>query len=410
MKPEANYAHTHFFDKEFTPEASKQYGAEKVDLEDYKSFFSPLFKNKKKCRLNLFANPDKAMCDLSGELLRKSDSFLLKELNKDSANVGEIIVLPGESIDDLEKRLVHPNIKGFKCYHIFADKEITWNCTIDEYLPESVWQLANERKMCITLHMVKDKALADEENLKYICAMAQKYKDATLILAHAARSFAAWTAIESVEKVKHLENLWFDFSGVCESPAMFQILRKVGVGRCMWGSDFPVCVPRGKAISFADAFYWIYQRDIDNFDSKTVVNNWLKGDYINIHYCQSDDNGRTFGPMIDTGLSGQPGNVIDGKNGTLITVYINRDNTPIIRLAESRDHGKTWKDVLTVYEYEKNTKGKQNNGMNDVWAEMAMFSIGHPFMKRMQDGTIWVYFYNGPATDRTDFCYVQIEE
>ncbi|MBE7025423.1 MAG: hypothetical protein E7408_05155, partial [Ruminococcaceae bacterium] len=41
-------AHTHFFDKEFTPEASKQYGAEKVDLEDYKSFFSPLFKNKKK--------------------------------------------------------------------------------------------------------------------------------------------------------------------------------------------------------------------------------------------------------------------------------------------------------------------------------------------------------------------------
>ena len=30
-----------------------------------------------------------------------------------------------------------------------------------------------------------------------------------------------------------------------------------------------------KTISFADSFYWIYQRDIDNFDSKTVVNNWL---------------------------------------------------------------------------------------------------------------------------------------
>ena len=160
-------------------------------------------------------------------------------------------------------------------------------------------------------------------------------------------------------------------------------------------------------------YYWDQRVDVLN-DGTVADIFWTfdrdKGDYINIHYCQSDDNGRTFGPMIDTGLSGQPGNVINGKDGTLITAYINRDSIPEIRLAESCDHGKTWKDVLSVYEYGKNTKGKQNNGMNDVWAEMAMFSIGHPFIKRMHDGTIWVYFYNGPSTDRTDFCYVQIEE
>ena len=244
-------------------------------MEDYESFFSSIFKNKEKLRLNIFAYPDKAMGDLHGAPLKKSDAFLMKELNKNSANVGEIIVVPGESAEHIEKRLVHPNIKGFKCYHIFADKESTWNCTIDEYLPESAWELADKKKMSITLHMVKDKALADEDNLKYICTMAKKYKDATLILAHAARSFASWTAIESVERVKHLENVWFDFSGVCESPAMFQIMKKAGVGRCMWGSDFPVCVPRGKAISLADTFYWIYQRDVDNFESKTNLRNWL---------------------------------------------------------------------------------------------------------------------------------------
>ena len=30
---------------------------------------------------------------------------------------------------------------------------------------------------------------------------AKKYPDATLILAHAARSFAPWTAIESIDKI-----------------------------------------------------------------------------------------------------------------------------------------------------------------------------------------------------------------
>ena len=160
-------------------------------------------------------------------------------------------------------------------------------------------------------------------------------------------------------------------------------------------------------------YYW--DQRVSVLDNGTVADIfWTfdrnKGDYINIHFCKSDDSGRSFGTMIDTGLTGQPGNVIDGKNGSLLTVYINRDSVPEIRLAESLDGGNTWKDVLTVFTYERNTKGKQNSGMNDVWAEMAAFSIGHPFMERMEDGTIWVYFYNGPTTDRTDFCCVQVED
>ena len=91
-------------------------------------------------------------------------------------------------------------------------------------------------------------------------------------------------------------------------------------------------------------------------------------------------------------------------------MYINREGRPEIRLAESHDRGVTWHDVMTVFVYGKDRATKQNNGMNDVWAEMAAFSVGHPFLTRMQDGSVWVYFYNGPATDRTDFHYVQIAD
>lgn len=270
-------AHAHIYDSEFTPGISGAYAAEKSGVAEYKSFITEMLATPKVLRLNAIPFPDKSMADMSTGNLKKSDAFLLSELEKDKTNVGEIIVLPGERAEDIEKRLTSPAIRGFKCYHVNSKVANTWNCTIDEYLPEGAWEIANKKKMCITLHMVRDKALADEKNMDYICAMAKKYPDAVLILAHAARSFAAWTAIESVEKIKHLENVWFDFSAVCESPAMFQILRKAGVSRCMWGSDFPVCAMRGKAISFADTFYWIYQKDIDAFSSKTPVNNWLIG-------------------------------------------------------------------------------------------------------------------------------------
>ncbi|MBR2344000.1 MAG: exo-alpha-sialidase [Clostridia bacterium] len=133
-----------------------------------------------------------------------------------------------------------------------------------------------------------------------------------------------------------------------------------------------------------------------------------RGDYINIHQCYSTDGGRSFGALTDTGLVGQPGNIISGEGGELITVYINRDSVPVIKLAVSRDGGESWQDELTVFDYGENTKGKKNSGMNDVWSEMAAFSVGHPFIKRMPDEKIWVYFYSGPSTHRTDFHIVKV--
>lgn len=142
--------------------------------------------------------------------------------------------------------------------------------------------------------------------------------------------------------------------------------------------------------------FWTYDRELS--------------DYVNIHFTRSLDGGRSFGEFLDTGLVGQPGNVLDGKDGSLLLVYINREREPEIRLAKSTDGGESWSDVLTVYTYERNTKANHSGSMNDVWAEMAAFCVGHPCMCRMSDGTVWVCFYSGPTTDRTDYHFVKIEE
>lgn len=267
--------HAHLLDTSHIPSIDSKLDESLVlDIDKYKNEMSPLLCNPKSLSLNIIAYPDKVMGDPDSDCLKKCDDFIIGQLNQAPDCRGEIIVTPNCTVDSIKKRLVNDRIRGFKCYHLTAKSDVTWNCPIGDYLPEAAWQVANEKKMYITLHMVKDKALADESNLNYIRTMAKKYPDAVLILAHAARSFASWTGVEAVERVADLENVWFDFSAVCESPAMIQIIRKAGISRCMWGSDYPICRARGKAISLADTFYWIYQNDLDNFISKTKVNNW----------------------------------------------------------------------------------------------------------------------------------------
>ncbi len=205
---------------------------------------------------------DDSLSDLTE--LAKSHGFLVEELNKHPQNVGEIIVFPGDTVYDIEARLLHPNIKGLKCYCFYAECEDKYEAAIDEYLPESAWEVANQRKMAITLHMVKNECLAHPDNLNYIIEMAKKYPDAVLILAHAARAFAAWTVFGTVDKLADLENVWYDFSGICESPAMLYIIKKVGVSRCMWGTDYPVAAFLGKPISLGNTFAWINERNFPN--------------------------------------------------------------------------------------------------------------------------------------------------
>ncbi len=204
-------------------------------------------------------------------------SFLLGQLERHPNSVGEIIVMPWDTAEDIERQLAHPRIRGLKCYHFFSRTEPTFQAAIGDFLPESAWEVASARRLCITLHMVRDRALADEDNMAYIRRMAGRYPDVVLILAHAARSFASWTAIETVEQLAGYDNVWYDFAGVCESPSMIQILKKIGVKRCLWGTDHPISMLAGKAISLADTFYWIGERELSGFSAATALHSWHVG-------------------------------------------------------------------------------------------------------------------------------------
>ena len=320
--------------------------------------------------------------------------------------------------------------KGMVC--VSADNGKTWDKPFAQFAPPVVDGKNTTIRLLYYVEVAEDNLLAvcnavdaTMEELPYYNEETEGLKDTYIMVAHSADGGKTWSDLQRVQ-VQTFYDLPLPLTG---APIVTKEGR-VGIqfevnkhyyeteywihhsavvysedGGYTWGNEVVIT-------DNPDIYYW--DQRLDTLEDGRVTDIfWTfdrsKGDYINIHYCESTDGGRSFGPLTDTGLVGQPGNVIDGKDGKLLTIYINRDAAPVIKLAESADGGRTWQDALTVFDFGANTKGKQNAGMNDVWAEMGAFSIGHPFLKKLQDGTVLAYYYNGPSTHRTDFCYAKIE-
>lgn len=274
LPPRIFDAHLHLFDASFTPRLRERLDpALPFCWERYEREMGELLNFPSILQGNFFVDPDPAQKE--PEMMKKADRFLIEQLEKAPQSTAEILVSPEESPEQIEARLRHPRIKGLKCYHLLADRPNTAQADIWEYLPESAWEVAEKRGLAITLHLVKDAALSDPENLRYIREKSRQYPNAVLILAHAARAFASWTGVEAVEKLANAENVWFDFAAVCESPAMLRILQKIDRKRILWGSDYPICRARGKVVSLADGFLWMYQNQLSCISPQSPVKNWL---------------------------------------------------------------------------------------------------------------------------------------
>ena len=117
--------------------------------------------------------------------------------------------------------------------------------------------MAHERGLAITLHLVRDAALADPGNQRDLRSFCTRYPNARLILAHAARGFHAPNTVNGLAGLRGLENVWFDTSGICEPEAFQAILTGFGPRRLLWGSDFPVSEIRGRCVTVGEGFAWL---------------------------------------------------------------------------------------------------------------------------------------------------------
>lgn len=183
--------------------------------------------------------------------------FLAAELQKRPGSRGQMLITPQQDPELIREMVRRHGFVGLKCYHVFSSTTPTYDSRIEDFLPESHVQVANDLGLSITLHMVRQRALADRQNQVTIRRYCEQYPQIKLILAHAARGFNVHHTIEGIESLRGLQNVWFDTSAVTDSGAIEAILRVFGPSRVLYGSDFPVSHLRGRCVSLGDSFLWI---------------------------------------------------------------------------------------------------------------------------------------------------------
>ena len=192
--------------------------------------------------------------------------------------LGQMLIAPEMDAEYVRETVRRQKFVGLKPYHIMSKGEgPTFLAPIEDYLTEEHVRIAHEEGLSITLHMVRDRALADPVNQTTIRRYCETYPNMRLILAHAGRGFNPWHTIEGIDSIRGLDNVWFDTSAVTEAGAFEAIVDTFGHEKLMYGTDFHVSHMRGRCIALGDSFHWIYAEEMNLNEKHTNLKPVLIG-------------------------------------------------------------------------------------------------------------------------------------
>jgi Amidohydrolase len=252
--------HTHIYRWAF-------YTAPDKEQSSYRQFVNPRFEEANwqlldKCDELLI--PDRQVSRLSFPFpfaehcdFESSNCFVAEQAGADSLSGALMLVRPEMTADLVASAVRQHGFLGFKPYRFYSQTGDAVNCRITDFLPEHQLEIANEFGLLIMMHLSRPDAIGDEQNLSDLERLTAAYPNVKWILAHCARSYAAWPIERAGSRLSNLPNVWFDTSSVCESDAIEALIRSVGPDRVMYGSDdVPVGVLRGKYVAFG--YGWAY--------------------------------------------------------------------------------------------------------------------------------------------------------
>lgn len=168
------------------------------------------------------------------------------------------VTAPQDDPEQVATELRSKTFIGLKVYHCYVPCADTMNAGVTEYVPEWMWEILDEVKGVLLLHIVRDGAMDDANNQKEIRRLCRSYPHVRLILAHVARSFNYRNARSGLYSIADLDNVVVDTSAVTESESFAAAIRILGPQRILWGSDFPVSEIRGRCVTTGSHFYWLH--------------------------------------------------------------------------------------------------------------------------------------------------------
>jgi glutamate-1-semialdehyde 2,1-aminomutase len=192
------------------------------------------------------------------------NTWVLEDLRSHGTQESRALLLasPQDSQEHVAAELRSGRFCGLKVYHCYSARPDTFNALVSEYTPEWMWELLQEVRGVLMLHLVRDDAIADADNQSELRRLCRTYPNVPVVLAHIGRSFNYRNARNGLRAIADLPNVVVDTSAICESEAFRAAIDILGPQRVLFGSDFPISELRGRCITTGSSFFWLHPESL----------------------------------------------------------------------------------------------------------------------------------------------------
>ena len=107
--------------------------------------------------------------------LEQANAFTAKQVSNDPDSASLMLVRPELSAEELVAQANRLGLRGLKPYRTHSVTGDCVECRITDYLPEQQIEAANSLGMIVVLHLSKQSAVADPDNLNDLDRLANKF-------------------------------------------------------------------------------------------------------------------------------------------------------------------------------------------------------------------------------------------
>lgn len=152
--------------------------------------------------------------------------------------------------------------------------------------------------------------------------------------------------------------------------------------------------------------YWDQRLTIAPDTGEVIAMLWTHdrrtGRDVDIHIAYGSPDARRWSRPESTGIAGQICNPLALGGGRVLATYVHRHHPPSLRAILSDDFGRTWTAAEELVFYDKSLGAESgmdaSRGFADYWADMNVWTFGHPEPLLLPDGDVMVAYYAGDST------------
>ncbi len=211
-----------------------------MESEDYKTYAATFYPGKKVIP-NALPEVTKGL-DVLG-----NNAYVAKMRADGDAGWAHMMIDPTWGKEETEKQFVELNFDGFKPYPDYITGEAGVEISLFEFIRHDQLEILNKYKGSLILHLPRANRFADDNNIKEILTVRDKYPEIRLVIAHCGRSYAIdWLRLAHQKLGDRIGDFYYDLAAILNPEILDYMLTNVPHDRIMYGTDLPIFLWHGR--------------------------------------------------------------------------------------------------------------------------------------------------------------------